>query len=137
MTNIILSDTIPVAVQHQHNFTLSQISDLLCCALEGGSNYWYSIERFVKPTGDMFRSNLDTEFRHLDYPLSPGGALIIVDSDGDMDPATLNLESIQRGLQIMAEKYPRHMTDFIQDNCDADTGDVFLQCACYGDVVFS
>ena len=49
---------------------------------------------------------------------------------------TLDGDAVQRGLQTMAEKYPRHWGDFIRENEDAITGDVFIQCCLLGEVVY-
>jgi hypothetical protein len=36
----------------------------------------------------------------------------------------------------MVEKYPRHYADFKDGDEDASTGDVFLQCCIFGEVVY-
>jgi hypothetical protein len=36
----------------------------------------------------------------------------------------------------MQEQYPRHFSNFISENYDAETGDVFLQCCLLGKVKF-
>lgn len=36
----------------------------------------------------------------------------------------------------MAEKWPRHFGNFISENEDAETGDVFIQLALLGDIVY-
>jgi hypothetical protein len=121
----------------KHEVTLEQISNLLCSAFEGGSNYWYTIEKFIKPKELKFRTDEDQIFRHLDYPLNEGGALIIGDmEDEDSEPKRLDLQAIQKGLQIMAKKYPKQMMDFLNDNDDAETGDIFLQCCVFGDAIY-
>lgn len=125
---------------------LKRVSDLLCSAIEGGSNYWYTIEKFNKPPKLVFRTDAKTIFRHLDYPLNEGGSLIIM-SHGDGDHSdgdevngktrwTLDLPACQRGLQLMAEKYPSHFGDFIAENDDAITADVFLQCCLFGEIIY-
>ena len=48
----------------------------------------------------------------------------------------LDIEAIQKGLQIMAEKYPRQWKKFIDENDDADTSDIFGQCVVYGEVIY-
>ncbi|SRR6266496_1782155 len=121
--------------------TTEQLSDVLCSALEGGSNYWYHIEEFVEPTLWEFDSEPRREHGHLhwaqDYPLNPGGALLIRDSeDSDHGTMRLDLEAIQKGLTILAKKYPRHLADILTENADADTGDALLQCCLFGDVVY-
>ena len=50
--------------------------------------------------------------------------------------ATLNEEKIQEALDLMAEKYPRHYKDFVDENEDADTGDVFIQLFVFGEVIY-
>jgi hypothetical protein len=77
-----------------------------------------------------------------DYPLC-GGATICRLDDGETKqtdkrykPLTLDRAAIDRGLAIMAEKYPRHFGDFIADNEDSITGDVFIQCCLLGDVIY-
>ena len=126
-----------VSVNVKHEITLDRISNLLCSAFEGGSNYWYQIDKFIKPENLSFRTDEEQIYRHLDYPLNEGGALIISDLEGDEDePKRLDLNAVKKGLQIMAEKYPRHMGEFLNDNDDAETGDVFLQCCLFGDAIY-
>jgi len=36
----------------------------------------------------------------------------------------------------MAEKYPRHFHNFLEENDDAETGDVFIQCCLFGEIVY-
>lgn len=117
------------------SYSVKRISDLLCCAFEGGSNYWYMIEKFNKPEKLEFRTDKDTVFPHLDYPLNAGGSLIIT-ATGDKTRRTLDLEACVRGLKIMAEKYPKHFADWVGENDDATTGDVYLQCCLFGEVVY-
>ncbi len=49
---------------------------------------------------------------------------------------TLTLAKIKKGLSVMAAKYPKHFASIIQDNTDADTADVLLQCALLGEIVY-
>ena len=121
-------------------FNVERVSDLLCSALEGGSNYWYMIEEFIEPPTVVKTTGLDGVFRHLDYPCSPGGALMVSDAkacnEGSKRTERLDLTSMARGLEIMREKYTRHFADWVHENDDADTGDVFLQCCLFGEVVY-
>ena len=131
---------VPVTVTDQ------RISDLLCNALEGGSNYWYTITAYTKPTEMVFQCMADTLptqiFKHIDYPMNPGGSITIGDrEDGRPHGAVfinsvITKEVLLQGLRVMSEKYPRHFADFIAENDDAETGDVFLQCCCFGEIVY-
>lgn len=122
------------------NIDPQKIADLLCCAFEGGSNYWYNIEGDKAPERYDFRTDESRIYPHLDYPLNDGGSLRICTLENDeingQDSWILNLESIQKGFHIMAEKYPKHFADILNDNIDVVTGDVFLQCCLFGELIY-
>lgn len=116
------------------------IENLLVSALEGGANYWYEISNKRKPKKYTFRTSETKIYPHIDYPLNPGGALMIkqhVDPDGP-GARILDLTTIARGLQAMADSplYKHHFSDILREDTDSTTGDVFLQLALYGDVLF-
>lgn len=112
--------------------TDQMIHDLLVTAREGGSNYWMEGLDYTLPEQDV--TPIDgTIYPFVDYPMSGGAVTITHDDD---EKATLTRENIERGLVVMAEKYPRHMNDVIIENYDADTADVFLQCCVFGELVY-
>lgn len=131
------------------DITAEKIRGLLCDAFEGGSNYWYMIEECVYPKG---LSNKDygeggkgqdgESYWHWSQllPTQEGGALIISSKEGDEINGSkrwkLDKHAIQRGLDVMWEKYPRHFGDFLAENDDADTGDCFLQCCLFGEMIY-
>lgn len=118
---------------------MRRVADLLCCAFEGGSNYWCQIKVKKAPAEFSFRYMPDLSDKptsYTDYPTNRGGYLIVGDIEGDMEDGLLDLGTIRFGLQTMADQYPRHWQDFMDDNEDATTGDVFLQCCLWGEVVF-
>ena len=112
--------------------TIQKVKDLLTTALEGGSNYWYSeLEPLQTPKG---KKPSDYEFWHIDIPFEPTGLIGITDADGDEHE--LGFLTIKRGLETMAAKYPEHWADFLTERDDAITGDVFLQCCLFDDVIY-
>jgi hypothetical protein len=137
--------------------TEDQIKCLLCDAFEGGSNYWCQIVGYKFPDGIVYK-----DFReggrfgpktssdqtvwvdpalaywhpHQLIPLHEGCALLIKDQDEDKDAHRLDPIALRRGLRIMAEKYPQHFANVVNDNDDAETGDVFLQCCLFGEIVY-
>jgi hypothetical protein len=117
------------------NVSDERIQDLLTSAFEGGSNYWYIIKKYNYPPGQT-RQSLGIKFPHIELPFK-GGSLLIGDIEGDKEyDKILDRTAINKGLQLMAEKYPKHYADFIAEDDDAATGDVFLQLALFGEVVF-
>lgn len=125
---------------------LSRISDMLVNAFEGGSNYWYMIEKKTAPkTWDYLDEMRPRNGKHWiqEYPLNERGEIIITSQEEESDTKgrkighRLNLHTIQQGLQIMADKFPKHFGDFMSEDDDADTADVFLQCCLFKDVIYS
>jgi len=123
----------------QVDVPMQRVADLLCCAFEGGSNYWCHIKVKKAPEQFTFRYMPDLSDKptsYTDYPTNRGGYLIVGDVEEEQEDGLLDLGTIRFGLQTMADRYPRHWQDFIDDNEDAATGDVFLQCCLWGEVVF-
>lgn len=122
--------------QVSQNIDEESIACLLSSAFEGGSNGWYMIEGYEdpeNPRGILFE---DQVFKHTDYPVT-GGAVIVSDQyDESRGHMRLDGEAIQRGLKVMQDKYPRHWGDFLSEDGDAVTGDVFLQCCLFGEAVY-
>ena len=128
-----------VTIQAKDQVKEQDVADLLSCAFEGGIGYWAKIIGYKKPEvifkWETFEGD-DTVYRYVQYPMSEGGAVILQDVESD-DRWELNLDRIKTGLSVMASKYPHHYRNFIKDNSDAETGDVFVQCALFNELVFA
>jgi hypothetical protein len=107
-----------------------RISDLLCSAFEGGSGYWIN--------GLKVARQPDTPVRYMSEVPMAGGALKIVpyDPENAPTPLLLNEENCRQGLRLLAQSFPKHIQDVIEENDDAGTGDAFLQMAVFGEIVF-
>lgn len=121
-----MNDQIFEIISIPTSITTENIKDLLCNAIEGGSNYW--IETITR-----YNATVDQAEYRQDVPFA-GGFLELVDIEDDKHIVDLN--SIKKGLKIFQEKYPWHLQNLIKDNADAETGDVFLQCCVYGEVIY-
>jgi len=102
------------------------VQDLACTGWEGGINYWVDFAE---------HNSNGIEFEYLWELPFLGGAVTIHPGEGE-DPVVLDGAALQRGLQVMADKYPQHWGNFVGDCADAETGDVFIQCCCFGEIVF-
>lgn len=121
---------------------------LLCSAFEGGSNYWYMQTRSEFPAGVEYEDFREGgKFTLKDYwhpleliPFVEGCTLIITTEaagdEGDNKEYRLDRAALMRGIQIMAEKCPRHFANVVGENDDAETGDVYLQCCLFGEIVY-
>lgn len=114
-----------------------RVLDLLTTAFEGAVGYWCQVERWETPDG----FELSEGPGYAELPLVKGGAVVCTDvvyPDPDDECYRLDLEALQRGLLIMAseERYQRHWTAVITADFDAETADVFVQLALFGEVVY-
>ena len=108
-----------------------RISDLLATALEGGSTYWADIEYTL---GDIKGGNYWS-----DAPMAGGHFIIVTRDREEINGAKewlVDRDTCINGLLIMQRDYPRAFSNWLAENDDAETGDVFLQCVCFGEVYF-
>jgi hypothetical protein len=130
-----------VNVTSKMEVDMKDIADLLCTGFEGGVGYWCQIVGYKKPEKvfewDVYSTKDGHVYKYVQYPLSEGGEVWMEDSQGESDEEwTLDLPAIERGLSVMASKYPWQWSNFVGDQYDADTGDVFIQCCLFGAVVY-
>lgn len=58
--------------------------------------------------------------------------------DGDFSASrNINRADLQRGLEVMAEKYRSHFNDLVSDSADANTADIFMQCVVFGEEIYA
>lgn len=112
-----------VNVKIDFQITRDRIDTLMVSAFEGGSNYWIEKAFAVNPSEDFWDE------------AAYNSGIWVVRSE-DQTHSCLTPSMIQRGFQVMSEKYSRHMGDFLSNNDDATTADVWLQCCLFGDVVY-
>jgi hypothetical protein len=135
-----------LSVQTTVEVDMQTLSHLLCCAFEGGVGYWCQIQGYkhLKEAGSEFKSlglrSDDKEFRHIWVPLTSKGVMILgedADEDGNYTGEhVLDLNAIKNGLKVMANDCPRHFSNLMSDNYDAETGDVFIQCCIFSKVIY-
>ncbi len=116
-----------------------RLQNLLSCAFEGGSSYWAIV---------IDRSDPAPASPYLfQRPFDPEGFVILGDRqerkknpDGKLECPTyrLDLQAVEKGLHLFAtsQKYARHFAQFMLENEDAITGDVFLQLCTLGEVLY-
>ena len=137
----------PVSFDVKVSFSRKDIMGLLCCAFECGIGYWWNDYGFeyVEVSGGIpdgeYRLGVDLDdFWSTAYltPTSRGGKLRITSATPveDRSEWELSIETLCKGLQVMREKSPYQFSRFVNEDSDADTGDIFFQCCLFGEVVF-
>lgn len=134
--------TIPVQVEpsikviKEFDILYRDISDLLVSAFEGGSNYWIDSVEEIKPKELHYKYDPNHIYPYYTYPLNEGGAILIYVDDETNKPYHLTLDTIEQGINLMAKHYLTHFYEWINENYDATTGDIFLQLCLFGEVIY-
>lgn len=98
--------------------------------------YWCQISRFQKPPEIRYQTFPERVCDYCDYPLNPGGALVLNDNkEINSDHLYfLELASIKDGLELMAREHPHLFAEIVSCNIGKKAADVFVQCCVFGKV---
>jgi len=116
---------------------VKEITDLLCCGLEGGIHHWAGFRSGYNPEPEELARYTEGCYKGLPvYALEHPNYVLIIQDRNTMEEYPITLDRLKLGLTDMAAKFPHHFSNVMQDNCDAETGDVFLQCCVFGDIIY-
>lgn len=120
-----------------HEFTPSDINDLIVGALEGGINYWCRKAVIKKDTEGNYFNVLPEDQDKVKYAsdvIGYNGTLILFDAEST-DKWELTLENVLKGIKMQCEK--RHVAPAdLMDDYDADDSDSIVQFALFNELVF-
>lgn len=105
------------------HITKENIDDILVSAFEGGINYWCNKVIVVNNDykGGTYASDV----------LTRGGALTLVDDEGDKH--TITIKDIRTALELYRKQ---NGSSFDFDNHDAGDADTLVQLATFGELVY-
>jgi hypothetical protein len=101
------------------------IKDTLISGFEGGSGYWLQIRNDIVPMGKDY---IETLFRY--------GLMVQDQTEENTEPVLIKKADVMRGVELMAKHQPRHFADMVNENSDAETGDVLLQFIVNGALLY-
>lgn len=128
-------DSMDFIVNATFKVSRQQVASALWRAF-GSQITWFKVVEVIEPPTLWFRSIEHLTLRMVDYPLNEGGSIGIVSTEPSSDVFRLDLRSIRRGLEDLATKYPRHFADLVNENTDAITANVLLQCCLFGELIY-
>lgn len=99
------------------------VQDVLVSGLEGGSGYWLQIRNDITPMGKDYIKTLFTT------------GLMVQDLE-TKKKVKLTKARIEKAVRLMAQNAPSHFGNMMQEYFDAETGDVLLQLAVNGKVLY-
>lgn len=131
-------------IQFQAEVTEEMTRGLICSAFEGGSNYWAEVKGYEFPEGVSYKDFKEGGKLASDWPPTQAiafheGCTVIMgdrEDEGEGETFRLNREALTKGLATMATKFRWHFDNMLKGNDDSETGDVFLQCCLFGDIVY-
>jgi len=130
-------DIIKIETTVTHEFTPSDINDLIVGALEGGINYWCRKAVIKKDTEGNFFNVLPEDQDKVKYAsdvIGYNGVLVLFDIESP-DKWELTLENVLKGIKMQCEK--RHVAPSdLMDDYDADDSDAIVQFALFNELVF-
>ena len=129
---------------NKRHFTTQQgLSDLLSVATYG--NGWPVIKVFKSDSEKGLFDKCDCREDKWATALLKGKGIVVYDcyemdselNDGE-EPTKyhLTMDGVRKGLELMRDQYPRHYADLMEEEDDAVTGDVWLQLAVFGELVY-
>lgn len=106
---------------------VERVAYTLCAALEGGSNYWIEGQ-----TTNFDNMPAGVEWAH--EAIAHGAQFIfkIFEEDDYQKPE----KTVAEALVLMATDHATHFKDMINENEDAETGDILFQLICFGEIVY-
>lgn len=120
------------------------LTDLLSVATYG--NYWPVVRAYKSDAEAGLFSDCDYYEDKLAVALLNGKGVVVYDQYVIEDAETeeekaegrhpITLADAERGLKLMQEQYPRDYADLMEEEDDAITGDVWLQLAVFGEVIY-
>ncbi len=120
---------------NKFNFTMELnegiLHDNVTSGIEGGVQYWARVDVGKHELG--WRNYFTATFHdHAGAEeVFEGGVRKI-----KMKKYKLSLAKLKKGLLILQQKYPHHFADIMRESGDATTGDVLIQCALLGEIVY-
>lgn len=123
------------------------VTNAIVGALEGGYSPWMHAFR---PTNEPISIGLADAARggentvwYNDPAFWIGGGTAAMEydraEDGEGDGKgrmTIGQSDLKRGIELMAQKAPRHFADLVGENDDAITHDVFMQMIVFGEIIY-
>ncbi len=135
-----------------------RIKNLLVSAFEGGIGYWARIMEYTYPPGtsraDFKNWGDDKKYTcpgYVEVPLIEGGKVWLHDAEeyderwitlpaAEKEKWCLTREKIIKGMSTFASlkmgEGGHHFPNFLAENDDAETADVFVQCCLFGEIVY-
>ena len=132
---------IDFTTDHEH------LTDLLSVATYG--NEWPMIKAFKSDAENGLFDGCECREDKWAKALMEGKGVVVYDfydedaedfdGEGEFPESAkhhITMDDVRKGLELMRDKYPRHYADLMEEDDDLITGDVWLQLAVFGELIY-
>lgn len=68
--------------------------------------------------------------------INEGKSFDVFDAEDDEKVATVTMETVENGFEVLINEYPNRFANIMSDNADFFDMDVLFQLCCFGEVVY-
>jgi hypothetical protein len=138
-------------IKAEIEFNEERVYNLFCSVMYDNHNPFYvvplemnRVNKYLIGNPDAF-NNLVGDFKHNTHVFEPKVIAYLkanprhyfrLEDEYSGDVHKLTWKKMCDGIKVMIQKQPSHFSDVMQDNDDAITADVWIQCALLGEVIY-
>jgi hypothetical protein len=126
-----------INITQEFEVSRTLLEDLIVTAIEGGSSYWYWLDRdemdakLPKTNEPLAMKLADCLYSDKDFSLN------VYDDESQEDLlGAITQASCIKAFEILKEKYSWVIENIVLENWDANDADCFFQVAVMGEIVF-
>jgi co-chaperonin GroES (HSP10) len=116
-----------------------EIQDLLVTALEGGSNYWYFLDRDAAQIYSKYGGAKGTTpvVDRIFLAIKAGESIPIRDTEDEEEIlGYINTASIKKGTKLFQQEYPQNYVNVKKEEYDVEDADIWFQLVVLGELTF-
>ena len=113
-----------------------RVADLVITAVEGGCNYWCNGLFLKKHNAKLTDGNWYADPKLYDESFILECLETVDERTGETKSHLIGPGEFSRGFDVMARDFPKAFEDFMSENDDAETADIFMQCVVFGELIY-
>ena len=118
------------------DITPQQVCDQIVTAFEGGSNYWLGNADLAPESPRPVRMGKPWYATAALYEMVGWKIICTTDDEDGNQPYTLNRAAVTKTLAMLVANHQQMLHEIMSETGDAETADVFLQLALFGEIVY-
>ena len=122
------TDLFHFSITQERTLSRDELADIMVAALEGGSNYWYTMDTAQSDKGGAEYWSQAPVYGHV--------TLAYADDPDEYGWRRVDLDAVLQAMRELAQRRPATYGRLIENDYDADDADALLQLAAFGDILF-